>query len=58
MSDQKQIICSTCRIQFVNVEPYKVHLPSEFHQYNTKRRMANLDPISEEIFLQKKTSKD
>ncbi|CDW78361.1 zinc finger protein 622-like [Stylonychia lemnae] len=56
MSEQKQIICSTCRIQFPSVDPYKIHLTADFHQYNTKRRMANLDPITEEIFLQKKST--
>jgi hypothetical protein len=33
---------------------YKMHLSSEYHVYNTKRRMANLEPISEEIFEEKK----
>jgi hypothetical protein len=29
---------------------YKLHLATEFHIYNTKRRIAELPPISEEIF--------
>ena len=36
---------------------YKLHIMSEYHVYNTKRRIANLEPITEEIFEQKKASK-
>lgn len=56
MSD-RQIICTSCRIQFSSVDLYKPHLLTEFHTYNTKRRMANLDPISEELFQAKKACK-
>jgi hypothetical protein len=54
VQDDKKVICSTCRIQFDNVMDYKMHISSEYHIYNTKRRVAVLDPISEEIFEQKK----
>ncbi len=33
---------------------YKLHLTSEFHVFNTKRKIAQLEPVSEEIFEQKK----
>ena len=46
----KKVICTTCHIQFGDIVSYKLHLASEFHVYNTKRRMVNLGPISEEIF--------
>ena len=49
-NQEKEIICSTCRIKFSNVISYKLHLTSEYHVYNTKRRIAGLEPISEEIF--------
>jgi hypothetical protein len=55
--EEKKVICSTCRIQFLNLEHYKWHLTTEFHQYNTKRRMANMDPITEEVFEQKRVCK-
>lgn len=54
--DDRKVICSTCRIQFDNVIHYKMHLSSEYHVYNTKRRVAQLEPISEEIFDQKKAT--
>ena len=56
MADEKKVICSTCRIQFENVVNYKMHISTEYHVYNTKRRVAQLEPISEEIFDQKKAT--
>jgi hypothetical protein len=50
IATEKAVICSTCRIQFSNVIDYKMHISSEYHVYNTKRRVAQLEPISEEIF--------
>jgi hypothetical protein len=47
---KKEIICSTCHIKFESVVHYKLHLSTEFHLYNTKRRMAELPPITEELF--------
>jgi len=37
---KKQIICSTCQIKFDSVINYKLHLTTEYHIYNTKRRIA------------------
>jgi pre-60S factor REI1 len=54
--DDKKVICSTCRIQFENVMDYKMHIITEYHLYNTKRKIASLEPISEEIFEQKKAT--
>lgn len=56
MHDDKKVICSTCRIQFDNVFDYKMHISTEYHVYNTKRRIAVLEPISEEIFESKKAT--
>ena len=33
---------------------YKLHLSTEFHVYNTKRRIAELAPITEDVFDEKK----
>ena len=52
--EDKTVICSTCRIQFDGILDYKMHIASEYHIYNTKRRIAALEPISEEIFEEKK----
>lgn len=50
----REIICSTCHIKFNSVVNYKLHLTTDFHVYNTKRRIAELAPITEDVFDQKK----
>ena len=53
----KEVICSSCRLKFQDVPSYKLHRSTEFHIYNTKRQIAELEPISEELFDQKKARK-
>lgn len=55
-NEEKTVICSACRIQFDNVFDYKMHISTEYHIYNVKRRVATLDPISEEVFEEKKAT--
>eukprot|EP00347_Sterkiella_histriomuscorum_P017477 403349212 len=55
-NQDKQVICSSCRIQFSNVMDYKLHIISEFHIFNQKRKILGLEPITEEIFEQKKAT--
>ena len=50
----KEIICGTCRLKFTDVPSFKLHRSTEFHVYNTKRQMAQLEPITEELFEEKK----
>ena len=54
---KKEIICAQCRLKFQDVVSLKLHLATEFHLYNAKRRVAELDPISEELFVTKKAGK-
>jgi len=49
----KEINCSACHVKFDSVVNYKSHIGSEFHIFNTKRRMAELPPVSEIIFEEK-----
>ena len=55
-NNDKTVICSTCRIQFSTILDYKLHISTEYHVYNTKRRIAQLDPISELLFDQKRAT--
>ena len=48
------MICNSCRLKFTDVPSYKLHRSTEFHIYNTKRQIANLEPISEELFEEKR----
>lgn len=54
---QKEVICASCRLKFSDVPSYKLHRATEFHVYNTKRAMAELEPITEDVFEQKKACK-
>ena len=47
---EKEVICSSCRLKFFDVPSYKLHRITEFHVYNTKRQIAELEPITEEVF--------
>lgn len=57
INTEKQVICSACHLKFYDVPSYKLHRSTEFHIYNTKRQIADLEPISEEVFEQKRASK-
>ena len=48
--DKKEVICVQCSLKFTQITSFKLHLGTEFHLYNAKRRIAELDPISEELF--------
>jgi protease II len=54
INTEKTVICSSCRLKFTDVPSYKLHRSTEFHNYNTKRQIANLEPISEELFEEKR----
>ena len=56
-SKPREIVCGSCRLKFTDVPSFKLHRSTEFHVYNTKRQMADLEPISEEIFEEKRVSK-
>jgi len=48
--DKKEVICVMCSLKFTQITSFKLHLGTEFHLYNAKRRIAELEPISEELF--------
>lgn len=54
----KGIFCTNCRIEFDNEDNYKAHYKSEFHEYNIKRRLASLSPITESEYNAKKAKTD
>jgi len=49
-----EIYCSACRLKFEDLTSYKLHLTTEFHVYNARRKTAELAPISQILFEQKK----
>ena len=58
--DTKQLIgtfCLSCEMNFTTEQDHKIHYRSELHQYNLKRKMVNLPPISEDRFKKSLTGK-
>ena len=49
----KMFTCNTCNLQFPAAEDQRSHMKSEWHRYNLKRRVAQLPPITEDLFNSK-----
>ncbi|AQZ09765.1 REI1 (YBR267W) [Zygosaccharomyces parabailii] len=45
--------CNSCELQFPSSNDQRQHMKSEWHRYNLKRRVAQLAPISEDVFNSK-----
>ena len=48
------LFCSTCETMYPDVKQHQTHYKTEFHKYNLKRRMVDLEPISIQFFEKKK----
>ena len=47
------LTCSACGIEFEDSVAHRYHFREEWHIYNTKRRVAGLQPISETLWEEK-----
>ena len=45
--------CLTCSVAFRHAQDQRAHFRSDHHRYNMKRRVANLAPISAQMFNEK-----
>lgn len=45
--------CNTCGLRFPTADLQRVHMKTDWHRYNLKRRVANLPAISSELFAEK-----
>ncbi len=45
--------CNTCQVAFRHGDLQKAHMKGDWHRYNLKRRLADLAPISSEVFAEK-----
>ncbi|EPS41122.1 hypothetical protein H072_5006 [Dactylellina haptotyla CBS 200.50] len=45
--------CNTCQVAFKSSDGQRNHMHTDWHRYNLKRRIAELPPISSEIFAEK-----
>ena len=50
MSGQSLLTCTACAIEFEDTVAHREHFKEEWHIYNTKRRVAGLQPITEETW--------
>ena len=53
LSGQAQLTCTACGIEFEDAADHRDHFRAEWHVYNTKRRVAGLQPISETTWEEK-----
>lgn len=53
ISAPSQYTCTVCGIEFEESELQRAHFKEEWHIYNTKRRVAGLQPISEDLWEEK-----
>ena len=45
--------CITCRVSFADSEIQRKHYKTDWHRYNLKRKVAEMPPVTAEIFQQK-----
>lgn len=50
-SKQNKYTCICCRIKFDSADLQRGHFKTEWHSYNLKRRVCNLDPIDLDSFV-------
>lgn len=52
-SSRPTLTCITCRMLFTTNKEQRLHYKTNLHQFNLKRKIANLPPITEEVFEEK-----
>ncbi|KAK6343662.1 hypothetical protein TWF730_011253 [Orbilia blumenaviensis] len=45
--------CNTCQVAFKSSDGQRNHMHTDWHRYNLKRRIAELPPITSELFAEK-----
>lgn len=45
--------CLACQVVFTTAESQRVHYGTDWHRYNLKRKVAELPPVTSEVFSQK-----
>lgn len=46
----RKMACSTCSVEFDDAAGYRAHCKSEWHNFNLKRKVKGLAPVSDEDF--------
>lgn len=45
--------CLSCSLAFIDATSQREHYATDLHRYNSKRRVAGLGPVSQELYEQK-----
>lgn len=45
--------CLTCQLAFISSAGQRAHYATDLHRYNAKRKVANLAPVTAELFNDK-----
>lgn len=51
------LTCIACRLMFSTTKEQRNHYQSDLHRFNLKRKIAELPPVSMEVYQQKVKSK-
>ncbi|KAL8616570.1 hypothetical protein ACOMHN_036602 [Nucella lapillus] len=55
--EEKVLTCLTCRVAFADLSRGRDHYKSEWHRYNSKRKVAQMEPLSAEAFKNQMAAK-
>lgn len=50
MDADRKFSCMTCHVVMDTADEHKAHHKSDFHRFNLKRKMINLQPVTQEQF--------
>lgn len=53
LSQTHPYTCNACQVAFRNNDQQRTHYHTDWHQYNVKRKVASLPPLSSETFAEK-----
>ena len=45
--------CITCRVSFSDAEMQRSHYKTDWHRYNLKRKVAQMPPVTAEVFFER-----
>ncbi|KAK7110066.1 cytoplasmic 60S subunit biogenesis factor ZNF622-like [Littorina saxatilis] len=57
MEEFRGLTCLTCRVAFADIDKGREHYKSDWHRYNLKRKVAQMDPLSADIYKNQVASK-
>jgi pre-60S factor REI1 len=53
MSDDQLFTCLACQVAFYTADDQRDHYRTDWHRYNLKRRVADMPPVTAQVFADK-----